>query len=221
MPEFTSPKITSHWSRSISLRVFCTPVPTSLAESSTRSCTWRPRIPPFWFTSSTAYLAPSTSLCAKAERIPVSGSTIPIFTGVSPRALMIHGEASCAIPSVAPDRSTVRRPTPEVVLIRQLPIGHTRPCTCGPRGTTAGRQSVFCRKYWLGQPWRRSADRYEDVLIETRLLRSPAAVHNQGSPSHQRRSVRGQEYHRSHQVLDRAQPPELDPPHHLGVDTPV
>ena len=36
MPEFTSPMMKLTLSRSISLRVFCTPVPTSLAESSIR-----------------------------------------------------------------------------------------------------------------------------------------------------------------------------------------
>ena len=35
------------WSRSISLRAFCTPVPTSLAESSTSSSTWRPEYAAF------------------------------------------------------------------------------------------------------------------------------------------------------------------------------
>jgi len=36
MPELTSPIMKETWSRSISLRAFCTPVPTSLAESSTK-----------------------------------------------------------------------------------------------------------------------------------------------------------------------------------------
>ena len=66
MPELTSPMMKLTWSRSISLRVFCTPVPTSLAESSIRSSTGRPRMPPFLLISSTAYLAPTTSPCAIA-----------------------------------------------------------------------------------------------------------------------------------------------------------
>src|SRR6516165_5882224 len=59
MPEFTSPIMKLTWSRSISFRVFCTPVPTSLAESSTRSSIGRPRMPPFWLISSTANFAPT------------------------------------------------------------------------------------------------------------------------------------------------------------------
>ena len=39
MPELTSPIMKLTWSRSISLRAFCTPVPTSLAESSTSNST--------------------------------------------------------------------------------------------------------------------------------------------------------------------------------------
>ncbi len=66
MPELTSPIMKLTWSRSISLRAFCTPVPTSLAESSTSNSTWRPRMPPLAFICSTASLAPITSLPAGA-----------------------------------------------------------------------------------------------------------------------------------------------------------
>ena len=60
MPEFTSPIRNWMPSRSISLRVFCTPVPTSLAESSTSSSIWRPSTPPLALICSTANLAPIT-----------------------------------------------------------------------------------------------------------------------------------------------------------------
>ncbi len=66
MPEFTSPMMQLTLSRSISLRVFCTPVPTSLAESSISNSTGRPRTPPFLLTCSIASLAPSTSPIAMA-----------------------------------------------------------------------------------------------------------------------------------------------------------
>src|ERR1035438_6868355 len=112
MPEFTSPRMTSTLSRSISLRVFCTPVPTSLAESSTRSWTWRPRMPPFLLISASAYFAPSTSLCASAESTPVSGLTMPIFTGSSPSARTTYGAPiTWLAPSATPALRMVRRPT--------------------------------------------------------------------------------------------------------------
>src|SRR5580692_3961809 len=110
MPELTSPRMTETSSRSISLRVFCTPVPTSFAESSTRSWTWRPRMPPFLLISASAYLAPSTSLCASADSTPVSGLTMPILTGSSPSALMMKGAPmNWLAPSARPACTNVRR----------------------------------------------------------------------------------------------------------------
>ena len=55
MEELTLPSRKLTLSRSISLRAFCTAVPTSpLVESSTRSSTWRPRMPPLALICSTA-----------------------------------------------------------------------------------------------------------------------------------------------------------------------
>ena len=109
MPEFTSPMIMSTLSRSISLCAFWTPVPVSLALSSTRSSTWRPRMPPFLFISATVHLAPSTSLTARADRLPVIGSMKPIFTGVSPRALMMNGPVIWSPPMAAAAVRNLRR----------------------------------------------------------------------------------------------------------------
>ena len=93
--------VTSTCSLSMSLRIFSTPVPVSFAESSTKSCTSRPRMPPFLLISAVAYFAPSTSETASSDRLPVSGSTKPILTGVSPSALTMKGEATWAAPSMA------------------------------------------------------------------------------------------------------------------------
>src|ERR1700692_642583 len=65
-------------------------------------------------TCSTAYFAPSTSLAARAERIPVSGSTMPMRTVVSPRARIIGGEARAV--SARLDLSRLRRPKPGLIL---------------------------------------------------------------------------------------------------------
>src|ERR1700756_3882396 len=112
MPELTSPRMTATWSRSISLRVFCTPVPTSLAEASTRSWTWRPRTPPFLLISASAYLAPSTSLCASAASTPVRGLTIPILIGSSASDLTMKGAPiTWLAPTAMPDLMSVRRLT--------------------------------------------------------------------------------------------------------------
>ncbi len=121
MPEFTSPMITSTLSRSISLWAFCTPVPVSLALSSTRSSTWRPRMPPFLFISATVHLAPSTSLTASADRLPVIGSMKPIFTGVSPRALMMNGAVSCSPPTAAAAVMNLRRGVARLNLLVIVP----------------------------------------------------------------------------------------------------
>src|ERR1700755_1379237 len=66
-------------------------------------------MPPFLFISASAYLAPSTSLCASAESTPVSGLTMPILTGVSPLAVMMKGDENCAAAIAAPDFRIVRR----------------------------------------------------------------------------------------------------------------
>src|SRR5271167_4168469 len=59
--------------------------------------------------SASAYLAPSTSLCASAESTPVSGLTIPIRTGVSPLALIMKGDENCTAAIAALDFRMVRR----------------------------------------------------------------------------------------------------------------
>src|SRR5580704_13158914 len=68
-------------------------------------------MPFFLLTSATAYLAPSTSLCARADKVPVNGSTMPILIGVSPRALMMNGDASCIAPRAVVALIRVRRLT--------------------------------------------------------------------------------------------------------------
>src|SRR5262249_53270785 len=65
-----------------------------------------------------------TSLWAKAERTPVIGLTMPILTGVSPRAVRMNGDAICKAPTAAPARRTVRRAIrldAEILFIRCLP----------------------------------------------------------------------------------------------------
>jgi hypothetical protein len=105
---------------------FCTPVPTSLAESSTSSLSCRPNTPPFALTSATAYLAPSTSVAARADSEPVSGLTMPILIGTSPRAPMMNGEVTCNAPSAAPALISERRPMPNEAFVSMM-----SPC-CGP-----------------------------------------------------------------------------------------
>ena len=133
MPEFTSPMMMSTLSRSISLWAFCTPVPVSLALSSTRSWTGRPRMPPFLFICSTVHLAPSTSLTARADRLPVIGSMKPIFTGVSPRALIMKGPVNCRPPTAAAAVRNLRRGVVSLILslIDSFPPGLQIPqCLC-------------------------------------------------------------------------------------------
>src|SRR5471030_2177158 len=66
-------------------------------------------MPPFLFISATVHFAPSTSLTASADRLPVMGSMNPIFTGVSPRALMMNGPASWRPPTAAVAARNLRR----------------------------------------------------------------------------------------------------------------
>src|SRR4029077_3800392 len=67
-------------------------------------------MPPFLLISASAYLAPSTSLCASAESTPVSGLTMPILTGSSPREAMMNGAPMTWLaPSAMPALSSVRR----------------------------------------------------------------------------------------------------------------
>src|SRR5579862_722717 len=68
-------------------------------------------MPPFLLISASAYLAPSTSLCARADSTPVSGLTMPILTGSSPSARTIYGAAKTWLaPSATPALRIVRRP---------------------------------------------------------------------------------------------------------------
>src|SRR5690349_18063121 len=83
-------------------------------------------MPPFLLISASAYLEPSTSLCASAERTPVSGFTMPILIGVSPRAVRMNGDATCRTPAATPARKSVRRamgPGAEILIIGFLPDG--------------------------------------------------------------------------------------------------
>src|SRR5580704_10290926 len=67
-------------------------------------------MPPFLLISASAYLAPSTSLCASAESTPVNGLTMPILTGSSPKARMMNGAPTTWLaPSVRPPWMSVRR----------------------------------------------------------------------------------------------------------------
>jgi hypothetical protein len=69
-------------------------------------------MPPLPLISASAYLAPSTSLCARAESTPVSGLTMPILTGSSPSAETMKGAAMTWLaPSATPALSSVRRRT--------------------------------------------------------------------------------------------------------------
>src|SRR5665213_872391 len=69
-------------------------------------------MPPFLLISASAYLAPSTSLWARAESTPVSGLTMPILTGSSPSARTTYGAPiTWLAPSATPALRMVRRPT--------------------------------------------------------------------------------------------------------------
>src|ERR1700685_3952146 len=67
-------------------------------------------MPFFLLMAATAYLAPSVSVTANADRLPVSGSIQPSLIDCSPRALMMYGDATCNAPTVAPACNSRRRP---------------------------------------------------------------------------------------------------------------
>src|SRR5262245_48445211 len=74
-------------------------------------------MPPWALTCWIASFAPITSLPAGAAYTPVSGSTIPMRTGVSPRAAMIMGDEICRAPAAAAPLSRERRSTLKVDLV--------------------------------------------------------------------------------------------------------
>src|SRR5580698_3276485 len=83
-------------------------------------------MPPFLLISASAYLAPSTSLCASAERTPVSGLTMPILIGSSASDLTMKGDENCAAAIAAPDLSKVRRSTDQMRF--EIPMISSRAC---------------------------------------------------------------------------------------------
>src|SRR5213594_779190 len=100
----TSPSIATTLSFSISFRAFCTATP-GLASSSVISSTFRPRTPPFSFSSSTPSVAPCLPYSPMAPRKPVNGMSCPMRMGSCARTTA--GNASSWVPVAA---ATVARP---------------------------------------------------------------------------------------------------------------
>src|SRR5436309_2999253 len=131
----TSPSIATTLSFSISFRAFCTATP-GLASSSVISSTFRPRTPPFSFSSSTPSVAPCLPYSPMAPRKPVNGMSCPMRMGSCARTTA--GNASSWVPAAA---ATVARP------VRNLRRGR--------RVETSRRWAIWSpRERRVGRKWR-------------------------------------------------------------------